>query len=389
MPDLSRIGEREKLKPKAGDEPHWQRLRQGCYLGYRPSRKKAGGTWFARVYDPETNRNARKRLGDYGTLSGHDVFRQAKLDAETWAETVETGGERARDLVTVADACEAYLKQRPGPIAEGVFRRHVYSDPIAKVKLDKLRRHHLREWRKRLELAPALLSRSKDGEKRTKERAKSTVNRDMVPLRAALGQVLKAGAPNTDAAWQEALRPFKGADKRRDLYLDKAERKRLIDAASDEARPFIKALCLLPLRPGALAALKVADFDKRTRALTIGKDKNGNPRQISMPQVFADFFADQVKGKHPAAPLFARAGGEAWNKDAWKYPIKAAVAAARVPAAASAYTLRHSVITDLIRARLPILTVAQLSGTSVAMIERHYGHLVRDDAEEALASIAI
>jgi len=389
MPDLSRIGEREKLKPKSGDEPHWQRLRQGCYLGYRPSRKKAGGTWFARVYDPETNRNARKRLGDYGTLSGHDVFRQAKADAETWAETVETGGDRARDLVTVADACQAYLKQKPGAIAGGVFRRHVYSDPIAKVKLDKLRRHHLREWRKRLEQAPALLSRNKEGKKRIKERAKSTVNRDMVPLRAALGQVLKAGAPNTDAAWQEALRPFKGADKRRELYLDKVERARLVDAASGEARPFIKALCLLPLRPGALAALKVADFDKRTRALTIGKDKNGNPRQISMPEVLADFFAHQANGKHPAAPLFARAGGGAWNKDAWKYPVKAAVKDARVPAAASAYTLRHSVITDLIRARLPILTVAQLSGTSVAMIERHYGHLVRDDAEEALASIAI
>lgn len=389
MPDLSRIGEREKLKPKAGDEPHWQRLRQGCYIGYRPSRKKAGGTWFARVYDPETNRNSRKRLGDYGTLSGHEVYKQAKVDAESWAEAVETGGERSRDLVTVADACEAYLKQRPGAIAEGVFRRHVYPDPIAKLKLDKLRRHHLREWRKRLEEAPALMSRAKEGEKRTKERSKSTVNRDMVPLRAALGQVLKTGAPNTDAAWHEALRPFKGADKRRDLYLDKSERKLVIDAASDEARPFIKALCLLPLRPGALAALKVADFDRRTRALTIGKDKNGNPRQISMPQVFADFFADQVKSKHTAAPLFARAGGEAWNKDAWKYPVKAAVKDARVPAAASAYTLRHSVITDLIRARLPILTVAQLSGTSVAMIERHYGHLVRDDAEEALASIAI
>jgi len=96
MPDLSRIGEREKLKPKKGDEPHWQRLRQGCYLGYRPSKKKVGGTWFARVYDPDTNRNSRKRLGDYGALSGHDVFRQAKADAETWAETVESGGERAR-----------------------------------------------------------------------------------------------------------------------------------------------------------------------------------------------------------------------------------------------------------------------------------------------------
>jgi len=389
MPDLSRIGEREKLKPKAGDEPHWQRLRQGCYLGYRPSKKKVGGSWFARVYDPETNGNTRKRLGDYGTLAGHDVFNQAKADAEAWAETVESGGERARDMVTVADACEAYLKERPGSIAEGVFRRHVFSDPIAKVKLDKLRRHHLRAWRKRLEQAPALLTRNKGGETRTKERSQSTVNRDMVPLRAALGQVLKQGAPNTDAAWQEALRPFKGADKRRELYLDRAERMRLIDAAGEDARPFIKALCLLPLRPGALAALTVRDFDKRTRTLTIGKDKNGNPRQMTMPEVIAEFFAAQVKGKLPTASIFARAGGEAWTKDAWKYPVKDAVRAAGLPGAVSAYTLRHSVITDLIRVRLPILTVAQLSGTSVAMIEKHYGHLVRDDAEEALASIAI
>ncbi len=390
MPDLSRIGEREKLKPKAGDEPHWQRLRQGVYLGYRPSKKKAGGTWFARFYDTEANRNARKRLGDYGMLSGHHVFKQAKTDAETWAETVESGGELARDMVTVKDACEAYLTEKPGSIAEGVFRRHVYSDAIAKVKLDKLRRHHLKAWRKRLEQAPALVTRTKDADKkRIKERSKSTVNRDMVPLRAALGMVLKPGAPNTDAAWQEALRPFKGADRRRELYLDRDERKKLIDATCDEVRPFVKAMCLLPLRPGALAGLTVRDFDNRTRALTVGKDKNGNSRQLTMPQAIADFFAAQVKNKLPAASIFARAGGEAWNKDAWKYPIKDAVRAAGLPGAASAYTLRHSVITDLIRARLPILTVAQLSGTSVAMIEKHYGHLVRDDAEEALASLAV
>lgn len=390
MPDLSRIGDREKLKPKAGDEPHWQRLRQGVYLGYRPSKKKAGGTWFARFYDADTNRNARKRLGDYGTLSGHDVFKQAKADAETWAETVESGGERARDMVTVKDACEAYLEQKPRSIAEGVFRRHVYSDPIAKVKLDKLRRHHLKEWRKRLEEAPALVTRTKIAEnKRVKERSQSTVNRDMVPLRAALGLVLKPGAPNTDAAWQEALRPFKGADKRRELYLDRDERRALIDATGDEARPFVKALCLLLLRPGALAGLKVGDFDKRTRVLTIGQDKNGKPRQITMPQVVADFFEENVKDKLPAASIFARTGGTTWNKDAWKYPIKDAVEAARLPGSVSAYTLRHSVITDLIRVRLPILTVAQLSGTSVGMIEKHYGHLVRNDAEEALAALAL
>lgn len=389
MADLSRIGERDKLKTKAGDEPHWQRLRQGCYLGFRPSKRGGKGTWFARAYDPDASRYSRKALGDYGALSGHEVFTQAKRDAESWAETVESGGIRARELVTVADACEAYLEEKPGSIADGVFRRHVYSDAIASVKLDKLRRHHLRAWRKRLEAAPALVSRSNKGERRTKARAKSTVNRDMVPLRAALGQVLKPGAPNTDAAWQEALRPFRGADRRRDLYLDRDERKRLLDACDEGAEPFLRGLCFLPLRPGALAGLKAGDFDKRTRSLTIGKDKNGQPRQITVPQSIADFLAAQVKGKLPAAPIFSRADGRAWNKDAWKHPIKDAVRSAKLPGAVAAYTLRHSVITDLIRAGLPALTVAQLSGTSVAMIERHYGHLVRDDAEQALAQLAL
>ncbi len=387
MPDLSRIGDREKLKPKAGDEPHWHRLRQGVYLGYRPSKKTAGGTWFARFYDADTNRNKRKRLGDYGTLSGHDVFKQAKADAEAWAATVESGGELARNMVTVRDACEAYLKLKPSSIAEGVFRRHVYDDPIAKVKLEKLRRHHLRSWRERLERAPALITRSNTGEKRWKARAKSTVNRDMVPLRAALGQVLEQGRPGSDAAWQEALIPFKGADKPRELYLDSIERKRMIDSVSDEARPFVRGLCLLPLRPGALARLTGRDFEGRTRSLIIGKDKNDNPRIISLPQGTADFFAEQVLDKALSACIFARTNGEAWTKDTWKYPIKEAVKAAGLPIEASAYTLRHSVITDLIRAGLPILTVAQISGTSVAMIEKHYGHLVRNDSEDALATL--
>ena len=36
-----------------------------------------------------------------------------------------------------------------------------------------------------------------------------------------------------------------------------------------------------------------------------------------------------------------------------------------------------------------LLTVAQLSGTSVAMIERHYGHLRADHAAAALATLAL
>lgn len=185
------------------------------------------------------------------------------------------------------------------------------------------------------------------------------------------------------------MRPNKGADRRRDLYLDQAERIRLVAATNAEAAPFVRALCQLPLRPGALAALRAKDFERRTRTLTIGKDKHGQPRQVSVPASMAEFLIEQVSGKMPNAPIFMRKDGAAWNKDAWKGPIKEAVHKARLPSAVSAYTLRHSVLTDLIRYRLPVLTVAQLSGTSVAMIERHYGHLVRNDAEEALNQLAI
>ena len=387
--DLSKIGSREKLKAKRGDEPHWQRLRAGSYVGYRPAKRQGRGNWFARAYDPDTCKYRRKALGNYSDLTGHDVFTAARRDAEVWTELVESGGTRAERIDTVADACRAYLQRRPGSIAEGVFRRHVYSDPIAAVKLDRLRRHHLRGWRKRLEDAPALVSRNKGGEKRTRQRSAATVNRDMVPLRAALGQVLNPGAPNTDAAWQEALTPNKGADRRRDLYLDRDDRRSLLCSASDEVAPFVRALCVLPLRPGAIAGLRVCDFEPRTRTLTIGKDKSGRPRQIAVPPEVAEFLMQHCAGKLGEAFLFTRSKGAPWDKDAWKGPIKNAVIAAKLPIAVSAYTLRHSVITDLIREGVPVLTVAQLSGTSVSMIERHYGHLVRNDAEAALSRLAI
>lgn len=389
MADLSKIGERGGLKPRVGDEPHWQRLRAGCYVGYRPPKRGGKGTWFARAYDEDTAKYRRKSLGSYGAQTGHEVFAAAKKDAEAWADQVETGGAPVEKTETVADACRAYLKERPGSIAEGMFRRHVFSDPIARVKLNKLRRHHLREWRKRLEDTPALITRNKRGEKRTKPRSASTVNRDMVPLRAALWRLLAPGAPNTDAAWQEALKPAKGAGRRRELYLDLGERKKLLEAAEEGAKPFVRALCLLPLRPGAVAALKAGAFEKRTRTLTIGTDKNGKPRQITVPPSIAEFLTAECKDKLPSAWMFMRDDGTQWTKDKWKGPIKDAVRAAGLPDKASAYTLRHSVITDLVRGGLPILTVGQMADTSVAMIEKHYGHLVRNDAEQALAALAL
>ncbi|MGB3271336.1 MAG: tyrosine-type recombinase/integrase [Xanthobacteraceae bacterium] len=390
MTDLSRIGARDALKSRKGDEPHWMRLRAGVYVGFRPSRKGGRGTWFARAFDVDARKYRRKALGDYGDFSGNDVFTAARKDAEAWGQQVESGGTRVEKMETVADACRAYLKVKPEASgAAGMLRRHVFSDPIASVRLDRLRRHHLREWRARLESKPALVSRNKAGEKRTRQRSAASVNRDMVPLRAALTRVLPPGAPGTDAAWQEAMKPAKGANRSRGLYLDREQRRKLLENIDQEALPFVMAMTLLPLRPGALAKLKVRDFDARTRTLAVGLDKAGAQRKIQLPENIAEFLVAQCKDKLQLAPLFMRCNGSVWNKDAWKTPINEAVEASGLPSGVTAYVLRHCVLTDLVLAGLPILTVAQLSGTSVQMIQAHYGHLVGNAAPAALAGLAL
>lgn len=382
--DLSRVGERERLK--AQREPHWQRLRAGCFLGFRPSKRGGKGTWIARAYDEDAGKYRLKALGDFGTLPGNAMFAAAKKEAERLADLVETGGEVRAKIENVADACREYAKTRPE--AGHRFRRYVYADPIAKVKLDKLRRRHLKEWRERLEEQPALVSRRKEGEPIHRKRAPSTVNRDMAVLRAALAKVLSPGAPNSEAAWQEALKAIPNANGRRTLYLDRSQRRELVARTDAEAAPFVRAMCLLPLRPGALAGLAAGDFDKRTSELTIGKDKTGKPRRIQLPAEAAMLLEAQAKDKLPGAPLFMRANGKPWDKDTWKHPIAAAVAAAKLPSEATAYTLRHSTITDLVSAGLPLLTIAQISGTSAEMIERHYGHLANEAAVKALEELA-
>lgn len=383
--DLSKVSNRERLKPQR--EPHWHCLRAGCYVGFRPSTLGRKGSWIARVYDEDARKYHSKSLGDFGTLPGNAMFAAAKLATESLAEVIESGGEVRPKIQTVRDACEEYAKTRPE--AKSRFARNLNETPLAKVRLEKLRKRHLEDWRKALEAKPALISRNKDGETRTRKRAPSSINRDMAVLRAALSQVMSPGTPKTEGAWQEALKAIPNADGRRTLYLDRKQRAKLLEAASAEIGPFIRALCLLPLRPGALAALTVADFDSRTSELTIGKDKNGKPRRIKLPPQAVALFTAQAKRKLPAAPLLMRDNGKAWDKNSWKLPINNAVKTAKLPDGATAYTLRHSTITDLVSAGLPLLTIAQISGTSAEMIERHYGHLASDAAVSALATLTL
>lgn len=385
---IDTVSSRSRLRPRR--EPYWHRVTKGAYVGFRKMTEDTVGSWVARYRDDATGRQALNALGALDTYPAHERFDKACSMAADWFKHMGMGG--SAEVVTVKGACDRYvehIRQEKGDKAAddllGRFRRWVEPDPVARIVLSKLTREHVKTFRRRLIDAPVTVNKGCD----TRARAKDSINRDMTALRAALNYAMADGLVTTDFSWREALKPIKDAGRRRDNYLDRMQRRALINHAPDDLAEFLSGLALLPLRPGALAQLSVADFDSRLSMLRIGKDKAGKDRKIKLPPATAELFATSARSKLPTAPLLSRADGKAWNKDAWKGPVKEAVHAAELPPETTAYTLRHSTITDLVHDGLDLLTVAQISGTSVAMIEKHYGHLRSDVAAHALAKLAL
>jgi integrase len=390
--NLPKVEDRSKLKPRR--EPYWQRIVAGNYIGFRKMTAGSAGAWVARSRDPETGKQQHRALGDFDNLPPSQRYDAAKRAAEEWFVHLAGGG--TTEVLTVKQACEAYVKHvresrsdAPADDMKGRFNRWVYDDAIGRVELGKLTRAKVEGWRKALAKTPAKINRDNRKVPLTRPRSPSSVNRDMATLRAALNYAHDLGHVTTDMAWRVALRPIPKADSRREVYLDRVQRKRLIEKASPDLAPLLRGLSLVPLRPGALAALTAGHFDRRNSVLKIGHDKAGGDRRIKLPETTAAFFAERCKDKLPTAPMFTRADGKPWTKDAWKWPLKDAAAAAGLPPATTMYAMRHSTVTDLVSAGLDLLTVAQLSGTSVVMIERHYGHLRADHAAAALATLTL
>jgi integrase len=387
---ITTVEARAKLKPRA--PPYWHKLSSGRHVGYRKMVAGSQGTWLAQAYDDGTRKQTRRSLGAFDALAPSKRFDAASAAAREWFDHLGLGGSTV--ATTVAKACGEYVRHvrasRPATAddAEARFTRWVYDDKIGEIELTKLTERHVKLWRASLIEQPVVIDPHAD-KPRTRVRSPASVNRDMTALRAALNHARQDRAVTSDMAWRYALTPVKNANRRREVYLDRAQRKDLTAQAAPDLAAFLRGLSLVPIRPGALALLVAGSFDRRLGVLVVGKDKAGRDRKIKLPPQTAEFFTAHSRGKTPAAPLLARADGKAWTKDGWKKPLRAAAMAAKVGDSVTAYTLRHSVITDLVTGGLDLLTVAQLSGTSVLMIERHYGHYRADLAAAALAGLAL
>lgn len=337
--NIQTVSGRAKLAPRR--EPYWERVGQGCYLGYRCMTPGKPGTWMARHYDEATGSKPTKALGDFADQPDNRRYDLAKAAASDWFTHLKRGG--AKKSHTVGDAVDEYLshtKQEKGDDAEKDARsrltRLVKSDAkLSDLDLGKLTPGHVNAWRKAL-AAPSAQGRTK---------SKATINRDLSAFRAALNHAYRAGWVTSDHAWKNPLLPMAGVENRRDVYLSADHRRALVAACPDDLASLVRCLSLLPLRPGAAAGLKAGDFDAQHGTLTISKDKAAAGRKIPLPAHLIEFFKPLVKNKLPGAFMFARADGRPWDKDMWKYPLRDAATAAELPAGTVLYSLRHSTIT--------------------------------------------
>lgn len=389
---IDTVDARARLKPR--HTPYYQRLQSGCYLGFRKTTAKSAGAWVTRYRAPDSGKQTVHSLGTFEDLPPAQRFDAARLAADDWFRHLGRGG--ATKKVTVESACrdyEAHVRAKKGDAAaadiDARYRRWVYSDPrFASTQLARLTRMQVERWRANLAQAPVKIGRDADDQE-PRKRTAGSVNREISALRAALNFAHDCGGVTTDQAWRVALRPEANADGQRSLYLDKDQRAKLIKNAPDDLARLLHGMASIPLRPGAVAALKIKWFDAKLGVITVGKDKKGKDRRVKLPPATVEAFSACVKDRADDEPIFLRADGKAWNKDAWKDPIKEAASAAGLPDGVVAYTLRHSLITDLVLLGVPLLTIAQISGTGVQMIERHYGHLRQDTATSALAELTL
>jgi integrase len=144
----------------------------------------------------------------------------------------------------------------------------------------------------------------------------------------------------------------------------------------------VAGMALTGARPGDLVTARVLQYDSRTKSVGFGSKEH--PRTVPLSAAAAVLFDRLVKDKLPYAYIFTRDDGHPWAHSDWDELIRDAAEKAGLPKGVCLYTLRHSFITQSLMDGMATLDVARITGTSLAMIEKHYGHLVMDAARTRL-----
>jgi integrase len=159
--------------------------------------------------------------------------------------------------------------------------------------------------------------------------------------------------------------------------------------------PMVVFAAATGLRPSELFALEQGDLDRGAgvvhvrRAYANGRVKHPKTRlsRRAVPlQAIALEAHDQLRPRGESPLLFPNARGghldfRNFNRRQWK-PVQRALG---IEPLRDLYDLRHTYATFALRAGVPVFAVSRFMGTSIAMIDLHYGHLAVDSYQHAVS----
>jgi integrase len=375
-PSIDTKAKRDRLAKRR--EPYWHKLILGGYIGYRVGVK--GGSWIARYRGEDGKQNYKSLL-----LPAHlpqNEFDIASSEGNKWFENQNLGFRAKPGTVQeAADNYIEYLEQKKGKVAADDARWRVKGQILpafGNTPLDRIKLQQIRKW---------FHSFVVTGNDEQVRKSKATANRNFTTLRAMLNLAYKEGLVNSDRAWKGVDR-FKNPDGSRKDYLNAKQVKRLLEVTDGNFHDLLKAAILTGARYGELCRLKAGDLDKSNGLLNIPYGKTGS-RTFPLTDSTKEFFVEMAKSKLPDAPLLTRDGAGPWRKSDQIKPMKEAVNNTGLPNSVVFYTLRHSFIADVIDQNMNVFDIAKITGTSIEMIDKHYGKLFKGRVIEVLEKLSL
>jgi integrase len=296
-------------------------LNEGFHLGYY--RGKSVTRWVARHRPAGRAGGYNNEADDTADADGTRVldYRQAQDKAREWLRAVE-GGTTVKAGYTVGDALTDYLAAFTGKDVVNTKRRieQFIRPALGDVKLSRLTAAQVRKFHNDRANSAARLRSRKDKEQQfrpldtadAKRKRRSTANRDLTVLKAALNFAYKDGKIGSDQGWK-SVSPFKGVDGAKLRYLTDDEARRVVNGASPEFRPIVQAALLTGARWGELREVLVGDVDLQAGTVRLRETKGGQSRDCYLESEGLALFARYMAGKDGTKFVFPAPDGKRWG----------------------------------------------------------------------------
>jgi integrase len=378
-----------RARLKVQGKPYYRLIEPGLHLGYR---RLAGrpGTWCVRRYTGGQTYTIEAIKGivadDFSDADGATVlsFRQAQREALKHKPKAVP-----LTVATVIEQYITYLANNGKSIEDARYRADALILPtLGAIEVDALTTEKLRAWHSDLAATPRPRRAKADTSAEARRQRRSTSNRTLSIVRAALNHAWREGHVASDAAWRR-IKPFKGVVAARLRYLSITEARCLVNACDPDFRMLVEAALQTGARYSELARLQVHDFAPDGGTVHIRQSKSGRPRHIVLTAEGADFFRQCCVGRPGGATIFTRANGELWGKSNQNRPMHLACERAKIEPRITFHGLRHTWASLATMHGLSLLIVARnLGHTDTKMCERHYAHLAPSYEAESIRAHA-